>query len=395
MKPDEKIRDRLVEAVNAIGGELDELSKKIHDCPELGLEEVNACRWHSELLKKYGFCVEGNYCDFPTGFRAAFDSGKPGLTVAFLAEYDALPGIGHGCGHNILGATSTGAGIALSRVISETGGRVLVIGTPAEETCGAKVRMSERGCFDDVSVALMAHPASQYLRSGTSLALVPLQFEFHGKTAHAAACPHEGLNALNAAVNTYNLINAMRESIYPTSRVHGVIIDGGKAANIIPDYAKMQYYIRSELKSYNELLVERVKNCARAGALAAGCTLDISIYEEIYDNQITNETLAETFYEALRDVSGIECETDKDGFGSSDMGQVSQVCPAIQPSFDITNHDLSVAGHSRELCEYTLSPYAREQMRNVAASLALAAARVMTEPELYAAIRREFNEIKT
>ncbi|HWQ80005.1 MAG TPA: hypothetical protein VN381_14350 [Anaerovoracaceae bacterium] len=278
------MKDRICMLTSQIGSELDELSLRIYHSPELGYQEYKACSWHTELLRKYGFHIQEKPCGIETGFKAVYDSGKSGLTVAYMAKYDALPGIGHGCGHNILGAASTGAGIVLKEIIDEVGGRVIVFGTPAEETSGAKVTYAEEGEFDDVDIAMSAHPASRYASSGASLALMPVQFEFNGKTAHAAAEPWEGINALDAA---------------------------------------------------------------------------------------------------------IEPDQPRENMGSSDVGQVSHVCPTIHPYFDVTN-DRGIPGHTRELGEATLTDYAKEQMRNTVAALALTAFRVMTDPVLFAEIHEEF-----
>lgn len=383
------MKDRICAITRRIGTELDELSLKIYNMPELGYEEFKACAWHIELLRKYGFEVNEKLCGIDTGFKAVYNSGRSGLTVAYMAEYDALPSIGHGCGHNILGASSTGAGIVLKEIIEEVGGRVIVFGTPAEETSGAKVTFVEKGEFDHVDIAMSAHPAAEYAMSGSTLALMPVQFEFFGKLAHAASAPWEGINALDAAICTINAINALREHIRPDSRVHGVIIEGGKAANIVPEYAKVQYYVRSTTKSYNEALVERVKDCARAGALATGCRLEMTRFEFSYDNLVTNQGLSRTFCEAIRDIAGIELTKPRESMGSSDVGQVSQACPTIHPYFGIAN-DRNVFGHSRELAEATLTDYAKEQMRNTIAALALTAYRVMTDSALYTEISKEF-----
>ncbi|NLK64851.1 MAG: M20 family metallopeptidase, partial [Tissierellia bacterium] len=205
------MKAKVMEFIDSITPELNELSLEIYNNPELGYEEYKACKLHTDILKKYGFDVEENFSGVETGFKAVYKSEKEGLTVAYLAEYDALPGIGHGCGHNLLGTVSTGAGIVLKQILDEIGGRVIVFGTPAEETSGAKVTYVENHEFDDVDIALMAHPASQYANSGSSLALEPVQFEFFGKTAHAASAPEKGVNALDAAIQTFNSVNALRE----------------------------------------------------------------------------------------------------------------------------------------------------------------------------------------
>lgn len=388
------MKEKIMGAVNAVGPELDELSRNMYDNPELGYEEFKACAWHTELLEKYGFTVEKNYCNIATAYKASYDSKKPGLTIAFLAEYDALPGVGHGCGHNILGATSLGAGIALKSVIDGLGGKVIVFGTPAEETSGAKVIFAEQGKFDDVDIAMMAHPSDANTRSSSSLALMPVRFEFYGKAAHAASDPWNGVNALDAAIQTINAINALREHILPSSRVHGVILNGGVVANIVPEYTKVDYYVRSTTKTYNEQLVEKVKNCGRAGALATGCRLEITRYELPYDNLVTNELLADTFAESLLDICGEVVQPPKDDMGSLDAGQVSQCCPTIHAWFDITDHKKGIAGHSREFAACTLTDYAKQQMRYTSAALALTGARVAADPDLYQRIRKEFEAVE-
>ena len=387
-------KDRILQASLELFPELEKLSDDIYYNPELGYEEHKASSWHIALLEKYGFTVERSFCSITTGFRGIYDSGKPGLTIAYLVEYDALPDIGHGCGHNILSVASTGAGILLSRVLNETGGRIYVFGTPAEETDGAKVAYANAGMFDDVDIAMMSHPESGYYRSGTTLAMSSPQFEFSGKATHASTNPEDGINAMNAAILTINAINALREHTRYDSRIHGIVVDGGKAPNIVPEYAILRYYVRSTSKSYNEKLLERVKNCARAGALATGCQLDISLFEQSVDNLVTNEALMDVFDEVMFDLTGIKMKLMPD-MGSSDVGAVSQVCPTIQPYFDITQYDKSILNHTREFAESTLTPYAKEQMRLTAAALALTGTKALTDPDLFQKINAEFLQFRS
>lgn len=387
------MKERVLELINKITPELNELSLEIYNNPELGYEEFTACKLHSELLKKHGFNVETNFSGVATGFKAEYKSNKPGIAVAYLAEYDALPDIGHGCGHNLLGTVSTGAGIVLKEIIDEIGGTVVIFGTPAEETSGAKITYVENREFDKIDIALIAHPGSEYTKSGSSLALEPIQFEFFGKTAHAAASPDKGINALDAAIQTFNSINALREHIRSDSRVHGVIIEGGKAANVVPDYTKSQFYVRSTSKTYNLELLEKIKNCAKGAALATGCELKITKYEFNYDNMVTNEELSNVFNEKIYEVAGIKMQEPSKNTGSIDMGQVSQVCPAIHPYFDITNNK-NIAGHTREMANSTLTDYAKEQMKNTIAALVLTAAEVIQNKELYEKIKYEFDHIE-
>lgn len=384
------MKNKVMELINNLTPELNELSLEIYNNPELGYEEFKACKLHTDILRKHGFTVQDNFSGVETGFKAEYKSAKEGITVAYMAEYDALPGIGHGCGHNILGTVSTGAGIILKQIIDEIGGTVVVFGTPAEETSGAKVTYVENHEFDHVDIALMAHPGSEYTKSGTSLALEPVQFEFYGKTAHAAAAPEKGVNALDAAIQTFNSINALREHIRSDSRVHGVILDGGKAANVVPDYSKSQFYVRSTSKSYNLELLEKVKNCARGAALATGTELKITKFEFNYDNMVTNETLSNVFTDKIYEVAGIKMKEPSKSTGSIDAGQVSQVCPAIHPYFDITN-DVNVVPHTREMASCTLTDYAKEQMKNTIAALVLTGAEVIQNHKLFEEIKNEFN----
>lgn len=384
------MKNKVMEFIDKITPELNALSLEIYNNPELGYEEFVACKLHTDILRKHGFTVEENFSGVETGFKAVYKGQKEGLTIAYMSEYDALPGIGHGCGHNLLGTVSTGAGIVLKHIIDEIGGTVIVFGTPAEETSGAKVTYVENNEFDGVDIAMMAHPASEYTKSGTSLALEPIQFEFFGKTAHAASAPEKGINALDGAIQTFNSVNALREHMRSDSRVHGVIMEGGRAANIVPEYAKVQYYVRSTTKTYNMELLEKVKNCARGAALATGTELKITKFEFNYDNMVTNETLSNIFNKQIYDIAGITMSEPPKSTGSIDAGQVSQVCPTIHPYFDVTN-DKTIAGHTRELADSTLKDYAKEQMKNTIAALVLTAADVIQDKKLYEEIKYEFD----
>ena len=383
------MENRVKKITNDLEKELIEMSNEILAKPELGNEEFFACGVHVDILKKYGFDVEENYMDLKTGFRATYDSGKEGPAIAYLSEYDALPGIGHGCGHNMLGTVSTGAGIVLRHVIDEIGGKVIVFGTPAEETSGGKVVYANNGAFDDVDIALMAHPNTEHNKSGKSLALEAIKFEFKGKTAHAAASPEKGINALDAVINTYNNINALRQQTKPDARIHGIIADGGKAANIIPDYCVVEFYVRAATKNYLKELVEKVKNCARGAAQASGTELEISNYEFSYDNLVTNEILSDIFTSKLETV-GVENITDaRESYGSLDAGNVSHICPTIHPYFDITN-DRNMAVHTVEFRDCTKTEYAYVNMRKTIEALALTAVDVIKDKDIQIRIKEEF-----
>jgi len=368
--------------------ELIELSKYILENPELGYEETKACRAHIDILKKYGFIVGEEYMGIKTAFRAEVVSDKKGPTIAYLSEYDALPGIGHGCGHNILGATSTGAGIILSKFIEKIGGKVVVIGTPAEETSGAKVEMAKNGAFNDVDIVMVAHPADKHFKSGNSLAMQAIQFDFKGKPAHAAMCPEKGINALDAAINTFNNINSLREHFQIDAKVHGIITDGGKAANIVPDFATAQFYVRAATKTYLEELVEKVKNCARGASLAAGTQLEISHYEASFENLVTNQHLLMKYCEKLKDMGVEKIFEARESYGSLDAGNVSHVCPTIHPYFSIS--DKPLIAHTKEFAEATNKPLAYEGMKNAIGALVLTAIDVIEDRSFLHAIHEEF-----
>ncbi|QZY55384.1 M20 family metallopeptidase [Crassaminicella profunda] len=371
-----------------IKNELITLNEYILNNPELGNEEIKSCNAHIDLLKKHGFAVKENYLDIKTAFRAEFKGSKPGPTIGYLAEYDALPEIGHGCGHNILGTTSTGAGIVLSKVLSSIGGKVVVFGTPAEETCGAKVDMADKGAFDDITVAMMAHPADHHYKSGDSLAMEAIEFTFKGKTAHAAACPEEGINALDAVINTFNNINALREHTKSDCRIHGIIKEGGHAANIVPDLAIAQFYVRATTKSYLKELVEKVKNCAKGASLAAGTELKICNYEYSYDNLVTNQNLSKAYCKNIKKLGVEKIHEAKESYGSLDAGNVSHVCPTIHPYFGISQNP--IVAHTTTFRDATNQPFAYENMVKTIGALVLTAVDVIENNNLLHNIQEEF-----
>lgn len=387
------VKVKLEKIAKSLEEELRNLSDFIYDHPELGLEEFQSSKAHVDLLKEHGFEVEIPYLGFETAFRAVFDSGQPGPTIAYLSEYDALPGIGHGCGHNLLGTVNTGAGIALSKLLKQTGGRVIVLGTPAEETNGIKVDMANANTFDDIDVALCSHPASKNEESGTSLAMDAIRFEFYGKAAHAAAAPWEGINALDGVINLFNMINSMRQSIKPSARIHGVISHGGEAANVIPEYACADFYVRASRKPYLRILRDRVIACAEAAALASGARMEWSYYEKSYDDMITNQPLSQTFNQHAADL-GMPMEPHgQDTHGSLDTGNVSQVVPAIHPYYDITE-GVPLGGHTPEFRDATKTPYAYQVMLKMVQALAHTGYDVLTQPDLLANIREAFNKVE-
>ena len=380
----------IIDSVETIKDELLHISQYIWDNPELGHEEFKAFDILTDSLKKHHFFVEEGICDLPTAFRATFDSGKEGPTIGYMCEYDALPEIGHACGHNLIATMGLGAGIAISKVIGKTGGKVIVYGTPAEETKGGKVTMAEQGIFDELAVAMMVHPSSNYQKSGTSLAMDAVQFEYFGKTSHAAASPEKGINALDAIIQTFNGINALRQHVTSDARIHGIIPEGGKAANIVPEYAVAQFYVRAKTRSYVNELVQKVKNIAEGAAMMTGATMKMSNYELSYDNLVTNETLSTSFTNALVDlgVKKDEILEESKGYGSLDMGNVSLVCPSIHPYVKIS--DTPCPGHTIEFRDAAISEKGQRTMILAAKALALTGLEVLTNIELLTRIKEEF-----
>lgn len=380
---------KVTQEIERIESALRTLNESIHAEPELGGEEFKASRAHIRFLQQHGFKVETQYQGIPTAFKAILASRKPGPSIAYMAEYDALPDIGHGCGHNLLGTVSSGAGVVLGRILSEIGGRVVVFGTPAEETNGFKVDMAAKGAFDEIDVAMIAHPGASHCRSGRSLAMDALEFTFIGKAAHAAVKPEEGINALDAAINTFNQINALREHMRSDAKVHGFIKEGGIAANIVPERAVSRFYVRALTRGYLKQLVEKVKRCAEGASIGAGTQLYIKNYEKSYDNMVTNAVLSDTYCRNLLKM-GVETIADQpEGeLGSIDSGNVSQKCPTIHPFFAIS--ESPVVEHTREFAQATITPFAYKEMKKTIGALVLTGMEVVMDPEILNAIKTEF-----
>lgn len=362
----------------------------IWDHPELGNEEYKAQKALTQILEQYGFDVEHSLAGLPTAFRARYDLGPGGPTIAFLAEYDALPELGHACGHNLIGVMAVAAGIALSQTMGGKGGTILVLGTPAEETNGGKVPMVDQGIFEEVDVAMMVHPANVYQKSGTSLALEALQFDFYGSPAHAAATPEKGKNALDALINMYCALSHLRQQTTEDVRIHGIISRGGEAANIIPSHTQARYYFRAATREKLNELLERVKECARGGAIAAGCEVEIKNYETSYDNMITNEALSHSFLQNLLEL-GVKKDdiAEPTAGGSIDMGNVSHVVPAIHPYVPIA--DEYCVPHSPGFAQAARSSQGLQGMLQGAKAMAFTAHDILTIKELQKAITEEFN----
>ena len=387
-----ELLQNLSKKYNKIFKDLKELNEYIYANPELGRKEFKACEAHKNILKKYGFKVTENYIGIETAYLAEYSSEKEGPKIAYLAEYDALPEVGHGCGHNILGTASVGAGILLKDFVNEFGGTVFVYGTPAEETFGAKVDMAEAGCFDNIDAAMLSHPTGKsHERSGTSQAMEALQFTFKGKTAHAAGDPYNGINALDGVIQFFNSVNALRQQTKDSARIHGIISNGGEAANIIPDLAVANFYVREATTKEMVKLSERVKNCAKGAALATGTELKIENYEYTFKHLVTNETLSETYVKNLN-LQGIENVPMSEPSGSSDCGDVSHHCPTIHSYFPISKCELT--GHSIDFAKASISEEAYKGMKEAVLALTMTGKDILSDKELLKKIKAEFEKAK-
>lgn len=381
------------ERVESLRIEAREIAHEIHENPELGNEEFHSVELLTDFLKKYGFTVETGQCEMPTAFIASYKGTKDGPIIGYLAEYDALRGMGHACGHNMIGTLACTAAIALKEAIDEYGGEVRVIGAPAEETMGGKCAMAEAGYYDDLAVAIMGHPASVHAASSNMMAIDSQKFEFFGKAAHAAASPEQGINALNAVLITFRNIDALRQHTVQTARVHGIIRDGGQAANIVPEYASCEFYIRAEDSKYCLEFSERVKNCARAAALATGAELKTTNFEGFYDNLATNETLSARCIEHTHAFGITDPLNKRESTGSSDIGNVSYRCPCVHQWFDVVG-DPNVPLHTAELCAGADSDFGYDNMFTIAKAFVATAEDVLTQPKFLAEIRAEFESLE-
>ncbi|HIC88799.1 MAG TPA: M20 family peptidase, partial [Anaerolineae bacterium] len=364
------------------------VSETLSAHPEVAFEEFESMKLLADTAEKHGFQVERGIADLPTAFRATRSGVGPGPRIAILAEYDALPGLGHACGHNLIAAASLGAALALSRLMDRLPGQIVLLGTPAEEKGGGKMLMVDRGVFRNVDMAMMVHPSVYNMVSRKSLASHNLIFEYFGKAAHAAAAPDEGINALNAVIALFNLVNAMRGHLPDGVRIHGIILHGGEAHNIVPDYASAQFSVRTPTSAMAGGIVEKVITCARAAAMATGARLE---YEEVYhyDNMVPNPILGDLFRANLEALGRIVTEPEENGrMGSTDMGNVSHIVPAIHPYIQIA--DEGVAGHTPEFREAAISPRGHQGLIDAAKAMAMTAVDLLTAPGLIEEVRAAF-----
>jgi amidohydrolase len=387
-------KQRLCAAVDEAAPLLLDVSHELHAHPELCFEEHRAHDLLAGALEDAGLTVRRGAYELATAFAA--DAGHEGSCVAVMCEYDALPEIGHACGHNVIGAAGLGAGLAAAAVADEAGGRVRVLGTPAEEGGGGKVLMARQGALEGVDAALMVHPAAADLDAMDVIAIRRLRVLYQGVAAHAAAAPHEGRNALDAAVIGYTAVGALRQHIRDDERIHGIFTRAGDKANVVPATAECEWYVRAGTLARLEDLVPRVEACLRAGAQAAGCTVEVEALDPVYADMISNAALSDCYRanaEALGRTVHRRREAADTVMGSTDMGNVSYEVPSIHPMIQVAPPGTMI--HTPEFADHAIGPDADRAVLDGAKAMAMTIADVWLRPEVLAAVRHEFSVTAT
>jgi amidohydrolase len=391
-----QLKQTACDRVDALAAELLALADDIHAHPELGYQEVRTVGEVQKFLSKQRLESRTGVAELPTGLRAELGgTGRP--RVAIIAEYDALPGLGHACGHNTICTAALGAALGLREVVGDTLGSAVLFGTPAEESAvddaGGKIHFIDKGEFAEVDAAIMVHPSdSDRLTLDGSLAARGILFEFHGKPAHAAAAPHLGINALDAVIQTFNGVNALRQHVRSSARIHGIITHGGDAPNIVPKYAACRFRVRASTLAYMEELAEKVINCARAGALATGARLEFRDFAPTYENELPNPTVAERMranFAAL----GRPLAPERDpggGMGSTDFGNVSRRIPSACAAVQIA--DPGIKPHTAEFEQAARTERAHKMIVDSAKAMAMTAIDLLSDPGMLDGAKRELAE---
>ena len=381
----------------AVAGEIDkryaqlgELSRKIHDNPETAMKERRAAGWLTEFLKENGFTVVKGVAGMPTAFRCSYGKGKP--VIGFLAEYDALPKIGHACGHNLIATSAVAAAVATKMAVDKFGGSIVVYGTPAEEADAGKAIMAGKGAFKELDAAMIVHPGGNRVIMNV-LACQTLEVEFFGRAAHAAAIPESGINALEAMILSFNAIDALRQHIKEKARIHGIITDGGEAPNIVPAHTAATFLVRAQDDKYLDILKEKVINCFAGAAAATGAVLKYRWADVRYAPMLNNIALAKLFRKNMQGLGHSIPLGDSDKWsGSSDVGNVSQLVPTIQPMVPIAPKTVLI--HSSRFAAAAGKEKALRILLDAAKAMAMTAADLLASPETLAGVRAEFQKSK-
>lgn len=384
----EKLKVQACALIDKNAETLVNVSHEIHDHPEQNYEEVFASELLTRIANDQGVHVELGAFDCATGFSGDVGSGP---TVCIMSEYDALPDIGHGCGHNIIAAAGLGAAIALASIADASGGRVRYMGTPAEEGGGGKILMARNGALVGVDLAMMVHPADADLATIDAIALQQLLVEYTGQESHAAAAPQLGRNALDAAVLGYMAVATLRQHILPTERIHGIFLKSGEKPNIVPREASSEWYVRSDNVTSLAALKPRVLASLESGALACGCSVSHEWIGTAYADMVTNDTMG-TMYAHNALTLGRTVTDPRHGgrrvVGSTDMGNVSHLVPSIHPM--IASAPVGTSIHTKQFAQFARSPMADQAVLDGAKAMAMTAIDFWTSSERQQAVAAEF-----
>ena len=384
----QELKGKIGQAIEAVLPELLEIAKELYENPEIGGAEKQTSKLLAAWLETHGFRVDRDYWKMPFAFCAVRDSGKPSPVIGFFAEYDALPEIGHGCGHNLICTASMGAAYGLASVLDEIGGKAIVYGTPGEENIQSKTLLVSKGAFDEADVAMMVHPTpDQTAIGGRTLAIESVEIDFIGKSSHAGLAPEDGINALDAACAFYQMVNIQKQ-YYPETNVHGVILETGKKASVIPDFTSLHYLNRAWDMQSIHALKKMMVDCAAAAARMTGCKVEIRPIETNNAAMLSNQIMSKLFAQHLEE-SGETNLAFRDMKGSTDMGDVSQVIPSIHPWVHLPCSGGAL--HSRAFADATQKPCAADYLTRCAEAMALTAADILCDPQLLPAIQEEFH----
>lgn len=390
-----ELKEKAMMIEKGLSNEIESISDFIFNNPEVSEQEFVSSKFLVDILENYGFDVEYPYLGLPTAFKASFGK-ESDPAIAFLAEYDALPGYSengepaHACGHNWIAASTVGAAIVLSQLKESVPGRIVVIGCPAEETVGSKVNLIEGGAFNDIDIAMQIHLDALSLVQVVCLAMDAWEFSFEGKAAHAASCPYDGVNALDAVNLTFCGINALRQHVRSDVRIHGIVTNGGQAPNIVPEKASCRFYARALKRKYLNEVSEKVINCAKGAALMTGAKLNIKRFENPFDDMNSNKHFNNLVKENFG-VTKVENIVDEDPYpASSDVGNVSYVVPT---AYSYIGDGLDFSVHELNFVDYANSKEAKRLLHKAVQTLAFSAIDAL-QPDNLSAIKEEFERSK-
>ena len=395
MSEDQKIYQTIADEIDRVADDLIEASHAIHANPELAFQEHFACETLATTLNNHDLPTETGVFTLPTAFETQLNADIDGPTAAILAEYDALPGIGHACGHNIIATSALGATLGLKSVAAQLPGKIRLIGTPAEEKGGGKELMARAGAFDGVDAAMMIHPAGVNLASMPCICVAEVEVIYHGKSSHASAMPHKGINALDGLLLAYQAISNLRQHIRPTERIHGIITEGGAAPNIVPDKTAGQFYVRAANEKDLSKLKPRVQACFEAGAKGSGCEVEVNWANVDYLDLNTNWPLADRFQAHAETVGREFVPYDQAlgfGAGSTDMGNVSHRVPSIHPMLAVAPPNVVI--HNPEFEKWAGSEKGDAAVIDGAKALAMTTAEYLLSPALQQEAKQAYDVSK-